>query len=217
MEIRHGREDAGHESERCMLYAARVLDKFAEELMPFSEEEPGADWRSAILTPILQRQMAGVSDAYSWATNAGIAHLGEDDDDDDPEKEEFTDDTGDEDDRVRPTILQATRAYLTIDPLDPQHIPSYRRNLLYVREMRWHLSVVTLNNTTTAVQMPLFVSTLKNQDFLQEALGAQENGLPEDLTLAELIVIALEEISGFYEPEISRLVRLRPLVTEPPH
>jgi hypothetical protein len=208
LEVQHGGSDSGHESERRMMYAGRVLDKFVEELKPFPDDGPGADWRSIVLTPILQRQMIGIPDSYSWSVNRAVVNMGYDEEDSDPDEEEFTDDMGDEEDRLRPTIAQATRAYLAVDPLDPEWIPSYRRNLLYVREMRWHLSVVSVHNKYTVSQVPIFDVTIKNSDFLHEFVSNQmkDNPSPDSLLLPELIVIVSEGIEKFYESEISRLV-----------
>ena len=98
-----------------MAYARHVLNEFGKELDLFRGEEE--DFRSKVLNPILQRQLHGLSDAYAPPIASQISTSGKE-----------------------VTIADATMFYLSIDPLDPSCIPTYRRNLIYIREATWHLA-----------------------------------------------------------------------------
>jgi hypothetical protein len=116
-EITHAEKHSGHEALRRCSYAMEVLDTFGEELA--SLRNPGVGFRSKVLTPILQRQLRGIPDHYSPSISCVIAS-----------------------DCETVTIRDATEFYLSVDPTDPQWISVYRRNLISVPEMRWHLGVV---------------------------------------------------------------------------
>ena len=194
LETQLGKTCHDYEAERRMLYAGRVLDEFVEEITSFTSEGPGAGWRSKVLNPIFQRQVLGISDCYSWAVNRAVIAAGycEKDPKDlsiEEDDEEFSDDTDDylEDVeysseeiiarrrqlRPRPTILHATRTYLEFDPLsDPAGTEEMcRRNLLYVREMRWHLGIIAPTTPHKSSHVGFFQLTVKNQEFLQDCLA----------------------------------------------
>ena len=76
-------------------------------------------WRSGVLNPILQRQLQGVNENYRPLVEKAVAKGGK-----------------------KPTLEQVTKFYLVRDPVDPRWIRTYRRNLLYISEARWHLGVV---------------------------------------------------------------------------
>ena len=235
-EVQLGKDCHAYEAERRMIYASRVTDEFIEEIKPFDRDGPGANWRSKVLTPILQRQLVGISDVYSWSVNRGVMAAGyEPKDPPVPEaaedNEEFTDDTDDDLDedreysteeitarrrqlRPRPTILHATRTYLEFDPLEDQKKMSemYRRNLIYIREMRWHLGVVSNHTPHKSTHVSFFQLTLQNQDYLQECLSnsAIRGDLPGMLLLQEALVIVVEEHQRFFWPELSGMVRRNP-------
>lgn len=235
-ETQLGKAWHAYEAERRMFYATKVMDAFIEEIKPFNREGPGAGWRSKVLTPILQRQALGISDVYSWSVNRGIMVAGHEEGDPPvpdaaEDDEEFTDDTDDdlaEDQeysteeivarrrelRPRPTILHATRAYLEFDPVADLEVSRkmYRRNLLYVREMRWHLAVVSENNAHNSTQGHFFNMTVDNQNVLEEYLDTAgvRGDLPDQLMLAEALVIVIEGLERFYWPELRQMVRCNP-------
>jgi hypothetical protein len=151
-EALHAKYNQGHEAQRRGSYAERTLDKFGEEVEGARQiEHPGhhaSAWRSKVLTPILQRQLQGVSDAYWPSIHAGVL---------DPE------DGSNNPDR-KMTIAAATKFYLSRDPIPPWTIPSYLRNLIYVREMRWHLKI--LLGKASVKDAKWFDQTLAYHDFL---------------------------------------------------
>lgn len=116
-EIAHASVDFSHESLRRCSYAMEVLDAFGAELA--SIHSTTARFRSKVLTPILQRQLRGVADNHTPVVKLAVSPRGED-----------------------VTIDDASKFYLSEDPTDPQWIPTYRRNLIYIPEVRWHLGVV---------------------------------------------------------------------------
>ena len=118
LEARHGDISDGHEAVRRGGYARRVLDAFGEELTAF--KGVAKDFRSKVLTPILQRQLRGIPDNYAPHIRSNISNSRV----------------------IKPTIAETTAFYLGEDPIDPDFIPSYRRNLLYIREARWALWIV---------------------------------------------------------------------------
>jgi len=146
LEDEHGNSNQGHEAQRRKSYAQRVLDQLAEELE--AVKEPGPQWRSKVLTPIMQRQLQGVCDTYSPSVEAAV-YAGDPLDSDDENEEEVT-------------IGDATYFYLDRDPLDPSEIPNYRRNLIYVHQMKWHLAIVLQKFPVTSIAF--YNKSLANHD-----------------------------------------------------
>jgi hypothetical protein len=93
----HGDSHDSHESRRRQAYAREVLDKLGDELKAYkhSKLQP-ADFRSKVLTPILQRQLNGTDDGYSPSVPFGIPKEG----------------------KVL-TIEDVTKFYLQVDPTNP--------------------------------------------------------------------------------------------------
>lgn len=83
-----------------------VLDLFAEELRTAAAPVP-ARFRSYVLNPLLQRQLRGIPDSVGTAV---MAEVGE-------------------------SRGEATKFYLSEDPLDPDHIHTILQNILYI----WHV------------------------------------------------------------------------------
>jgi hypothetical protein len=185
-EIKHAKMDKSHEARRRESYARRTLDKFGEELLAY--EGPHAAFRSKILTPILQRQLRGVTDVYTPALRSAIA-------------------SGDDD---QPTIHDATIFYLAEDPADTELIPNFRRNLIYCPEVRWHLGHL-LGHITIGVAHG-FQKIRDNQDILTEDIKRTGDNDPvgeEDIpafTAAEVRVIVDERLERFFEPELESVV-----------
>jgi hypothetical protein len=132
-----------------------MLDLFGYELDRFHGE--AADFRSKVYTPVLQRQLKGVHDAYAPSIKRAIAQSDED-----------------------PTIAQVTRFYLGNDPLDPRCIPCYRRNIIYSREALWHLAIITGKmkfDSAKDFESSLFYSDLIHND-LQKCPKPCARGIP---------------------------------------
>ena len=190
LEIQHANKNDGHEAQRRGSYAARVLDKFGEEVNGEHQLEKAGPyasaWRSKVLTPTLQRQVQGVPDVYWPSTHAGIL---------DPEDED-----SDNLDRDL-TIEAATKFYLSRDPTCSQAIKSYYRNLVYIREMRWHLGV--LLTVREVADVGYFNLTLKNQDIVMEPDTISpdlEEGPPGSVppfSETEVLVLASEGLEPF--------------------
>jgi hypothetical protein len=62
------------EAARRQAYAPQILDAFARELKVIDDNSTSAMalFQSSVLTPILQRQKAGLPDAYSPTVHIGI-------------------------------------------------------------------------------------------------------------------------------------------------
>ena len=100
-EIAHAPKQSDHEAIRRCVYATEVLDAFAMEL--YSIRSPTPDFRSKVLTPILQRQLQGLPDFYYPPIVTAIAS-----------------------NKKTVTLSDATTWYLQEDPTLPEWIPSYR-------------------------------------------------------------------------------------------
>ena len=76
-ELDHGHLSGAYEAQRHWSYVVQVMNAFGDELMEQRQLEndgPHAPaWRSKVLTPILQRQLNGVSDVYAPALRVGVS------------------------------------------------------------------------------------------------------------------------------------------------
>jgi hypothetical protein len=178
--------DKSHEARRRESYAKRTLDLFGKEVMTYNG--PPAAFRSKILTPILQRQLWGVTDVYTPALRSAIA-------------------SGDDD---IPTILDMTTFYLTEDPADAELIPNFRQTLIYCPEVRWHLGhvlgYITIGDPVT------YKKIRANQDILAADLTRLNEDDPEGeeeilpFSAAEVRVIVDERLEEFFKPELESVV-----------
>lgn len=121
----HGNKHNSHESRRRLMYARKVIDAFAKEIILNSTQPPESrippeSFRSKVLTPILQRQLRAVHDAYMPSVCRALTREGE----------------------ATLTISRVTEIYLHQDPTLPYLAPRYRRHLLYVPEPRWYLGIL---------------------------------------------------------------------------
>ena len=121
----HANRHNSHESRRRQMYARRVLDAFAKELLENNAQPPEGrippeSFRSKVLTPILQRQLHAVHDAYLPSVRAAMTRTGE----------------------ASLTISRVTEIYMGRDPTLAYLAPLYRCHLLYVPEPRWYLGVL---------------------------------------------------------------------------
>ena len=180
-----------HESHRRQVYAEEVLDEFGKELdgLKSTEDTAMVGFRSVVLTPILQRQLFGIHDAYTPYVHSIIM-----------------------DNNPKLNIEAVTKFYLGEDPTDPAYIPTYRRNLLYLPEARWHLGLTmgVLGKLPEPKACGLYFDKIQNHhDMIIEALP----GLEYDhdrfplLTQAERSAIIEEGLELFFEEELARPVR----------
>jgi hypothetical protein len=187
LEIQYGEMNDNHEARRRMAYAREVLDAFGRELEQLKDTTPPAmkAFRSAVLTPILQRQLWGVPDAYTPFVRSAIKGKK----------------------HAELTIKTATEFYLKRDPTNPSNIPIYRRNLLYIPEARWHLQ--RLMGRSPSPQHRDQVED--DHDLIMVALREGYKGLDNRsfplLTQAEASAIAEEGLEEFFEVEIANLVK----------
>lgn len=204
-EDEHARLDKGHEALRRQSYVQRVLDTFWLEVEVYAGD-PVA-FRSMALTPLLQRQLWGLEENYSPSVRDVVSN-----------------------NKGTPTITQVTEFYLGEDPTDPGWIPNYKRNLVQVPEVRWHLAVVM---GLHAVGNGIPYNRIRaNQDLLthaghehddDDAVGepaSQHDGDDDDdgsdmhvdpasiplLTETEVQVIFNEGLEEFFEQELERVV-----------
>jgi hypothetical protein len=191
-EDRHGEVDRSLDARRRQSYARRVLDEFAEEYIEYwsSEGDPAHFW-SKVLSPILVRQLRGVSDHYSWPV-ADTVSLGRDTVD----------------------IRDATRFYLSVNPADPGLIPRYRTSLVGIGEARWHLA--TVMGILQVGAADAYDRVGDNQAKLEESVwqeylrhGRQEGvGVPPPLRDIEVRVIVDEGLDAFFAMELTKVVRI---------
>ena len=187
LEDTHAEKHNSHESVRRQTYARRVLDAFAEEVL--DNRIPSADFRSTILTPILQRQLAGVPDAYMPSVRSAVGRG-----------------------KPKPTILDVTKVYLSRDLTDPSFIQTFRRNMVYIPEMRWHLAIT--QDPALVGNAGYFNQIRDDQDQIMERLrmgfdGHNKMGVPW-LTREEVTVIFTEGLEDFFAPELSDVVSSHP-------
>ena len=184
-EDNHGDIDPSHEAVRRRIYAQRVLDEFAIEFTSFKGQD--VEFRSRVLTPILQRQLNGIPDAYlpyvSRAIGRGIDH---------------------------PTLSQAANFYMGVDPTNPCWIPTYRYNMVFIPEMRWHLGIVM--KAFELGDGSGFNKVRVDQDELGSGIEKDCNwgagsGVPR-FTVAMARVVRGERLHAFFDQELRQVVRL---------
>jgi len=182
-EAKHGQSDMGHEAQRCAVYAEETLDAFGKELTTTKDIDP-TTFRSKVLNPVLQRQLHGVPSHYTPAVCRAIAR-------------------GD----GPVTIETATIFYLANDPISPTMIPSYRRNCIYIPEVRWHLGI--LMGTGALGNPKQYILIRENQDEIMGELRSEKpwtgSGVPP-FNYVEVETIHCERIAPFFKQELERVV-----------
>ena len=197
LECEHAKEHLGHEAVRRQSYAMEMLDLFAEEVMAY--EGPAVEFRSKVLTPVLQRHLFGLPDGNASTVSRAIRPDGQ-----------------------PPTIKDATIFYLTADPLDPRWIPNYRRNAIAIPQVRWHLRILIdefqCYPNSIVGYYAYYNSVLQNQVELMARIAdlreidAVHNGIPL-FKLPHVVVIVCERLDIFYEKELERVVRHIPILS----
>ena len=186
----HAQNHDSHESRHRANYAAKVLDVFGDELKTLNTQKLPATFRSKVLTPILQRQRVGLHDTYTPYVRAGI----------NSQDHELT-------------IEDVTKFYLQTDPTDPDQIISYRRNLLYLPDSRWHLGVllgVAAGSADAAADH--YTRVRDNHDKIMKSLQEEGYGEPDDggvppLSRTEVEAIIDEGLEDFFDEELQLVVR----------
>ena len=184
-ELDHGHLSGAYEAQHRWSYVVQVMNAFGDELMEQHQLENDGPhvpaWHSKVLTPILQRQLNSVSDVYAPALRVGIS----------PDGSNGSQGDNEGNDEKPMTIAEATKYYLGDDPLHPKFLKMYLQNLVFVREMRWHLAILAEQHT--AGDENFFDQTLTNQDYVLEE--PDEIGLAIDhLSPRERAILAVEGI-----------------------
>ena len=184
-ELDHGHLSGAHEAQRRHSYAVQVMNAFGDELTEqrqlVNNGPHAAAWQSKVLTPILQRQLNGISDVYAPALRAGVS----------PEGPNGSQGDDDGNDKEPMTISEATHYYLGDDPLHPKFLKIYLRNLVFMQEMRWHL--VMLAQEHTAGDENFFDQTVTDQDYVLEEPNKIGQAI-NHLSPRECAVLAVEGI-----------------------
>jgi len=124
------------------------------------------------------------------------------------------------------TIANATSFYLTLDPLDPCLIPSYRRNLIYIRESRWALLI--LRGRLELGSAASYTWSLQTHQTIMDSLGLDLGRLADDgnsngnggngdsiktysltmpeYSLTEVEAIYFEELETYFAEEMTNVV-----------
>jgi hypothetical protein len=185
LEDEHAELHRGHEAVRRQSYVNEVLDMFAEEIIGYDGLD--AAFRSKVLTPILQRHLWGVHDAYGPSVRGAILN-------------------GDE---GKVTIGMATQFYLSDDPTDPMLIPTYRRNIIYNPEVRWHLGII-MDKKTVGGELS-YNNTRVNHDIVMDSLQEEDGGAgdmegPPKFSKLEVDTIVVERLEAFFDWELELVV-----------
>lgn len=199
-EDQHANTDGSHEALRRQTYAQRVLDDFWQEIKKY--DGPPVKFRSKVLSPILQRQLFGIEDNYGPAVRNSIAGG-----------------------PVTPTIAQVTKLYLGDDPADPDWIPVYRRNMVYIPEARWHLGIIqgkymlgdARPYATIRSHQDYLDQTMRDEadledeemDDVQGSNDGSDNGEPTPpppLKKAEVQMLMYERLEDFFTAELAQVV-----------
>lgn len=172
-----------YEALRRQSYANEILDGFVDEIDLYSG--PSRNFRSKVLSPILQRQLKGVYDAQGPMVRSAVGT----------------------------TIGEATEFYLEDDPTDPGNIPIYRRNIIYSAEARWHLAIIM--GLSPDAHRQHYLKVIANHDKILEAVSLEPQldvppGEIPPLRKVEARVIVDEGLCEFFRPELYEVVRITP-------
>jgi hypothetical protein len=139
----------------------------------------------------------GVPDVYAPAIHKALSHCSV--------KGDSNSNSSDDDDDNTVTISDATEFYLGSDPLDQSNLPTFRRNMIYIREIRYMIAIFLEHHEFEDTQF--FDTTLSNQDYLMGNLtvNTSSEGIPP-FGLAEVLVIYFEGLEEFFEKELARVV-----------
>ena len=193
----HGQHHHSHESRHRQMYARQILDKFAEEMIKKAAQHPAkqippTSFRSHILTPILQRQLRAVHDAYKPSVHTAMIRKGE----------------------SSLTVSRTTEIYLHQDPALSCLTTRYRHHLLYIPEPQWHLAIVINPGRLDDANFYNMVREHHEQILMEirEETGKETGDTVRDahgmpvLRRAEVRAIVLEGLEDFFAQELSAVV-----------
>lgn len=190
-EYLHAEKHHGHEAVRRQSYVMAMLDLFAKELIDY--DGPDSEFRSKVLTPVLQRYLFGVPDGSMRTVSIAIRPDGR-----------------------KPTIKEATEFYLSADPLEPEWIPNYRRNAIAIPQVRWHLRDLLEQRFKRGIEVigdeEYYDSVLQNQVELMAGIAELNEedevilGMPP-LAKPEVDTIVCESLESFFQEELKSVVR----------
>lgn len=177
-----------HEAIRRQTYAKKALDAFGKELYKLTSP-PTPSFRSKVLTPILQRHVEGVPDAYAPTVRAAIAG-------------------GNDPGEFGLSIQAVTEWYLRGDPVKSDNMALFRRHLLYLPDVRWHLGVLVKPRTGAAAK-EFYILVRANHDKIMADItehgppeAAEREGDPPPLTMTEVSVLVSEGLDELFRPEL---------------
>ena len=177
----HGATNHSQEAQRRSSYAERMLEELGKEI--WSTTVPGKKFRSMVLNPVMQRHRLGVPADYAPVVERVVSGK-----------------------RI-PTIQDAARFYLQDDPVDPATINSYRRNIIYISEARWHLCIMlgvfSVDNPTTFHEVHTNTDTIM-EDLKENPPGPTKHdpdGVPA-YTSKEVTLIIHEGLDKFFKDEL---------------
>ena len=186
-EWEHATEDNAHEALRRQAYVEEMLDLVALELLSYDGDR--AEYRSKILTPVLQRHLCGIPDAYGPTVRRAMQAEGK-----------------------SPTIREVTKFYLNADPVDPIWIPSYRYGAIRIPELRWYVKVLVDGPEAGVIgDVHVHRNVMRNQELMMQRMAEAgdsddvEPGVPR-LTAIEVEIIICEQIDIFFLQELMRVV-----------
>ena len=111
------------------------------------------------------------------------------------------------------TILDTTKFYLKYDPVNPNLIPTYRRNLLNLPDARWHLGyLLQLRSGSERVNPKHYNKVRENHYSIMRALEeggyskCDQAGIPL-LIRAEVETIIDEGLKEFFKVDLDKVVR----------
>ena len=110
-----------------------------------------------------------------------------------------------------PTIRDLTEFYLSRDPTNPDTISLYRRNLLYIPELRWFLVVPP--GKAKLADIDHFDKVRVNHDNIMEALTEDDGtttaeGEESNISEVEVRAIFDEGLEDFFEDQLKQVVRV---------
>jgi len=174
-----------------MNYAQCILEVFGKELEGYKGAQE--DFCSKVLNPVLQRQLRGPPDSYApplidYMSSKTYSKV---------------------------TLANTMVFYLSVDPLDPGCIPSYCRNLIYIREARWHLLVLKKEIKIGSAQEfnwsignhELILDALEHDDEVEEDPEDDADPVPR-LGFTEVLVILYEGLTTYFVKELLKVVRI---------
>jgi hypothetical protein len=167
-------------SHNCLFratYLMKVIDQFVLELPRISSAAPER-FRSRVLNPILQRQLAGLPDHEPKSIR----------------------------DHVGRTHKDSAKFYLVNDALDPRFRMELLRNLLYIWSVR--LALGFLNNPGQCTEDAFETVISNTEALVQGRLAVEDDEWDNEIISDyKITVFTAENLRSYYEDVISSAVR----------